>query len=294
MLYLFSITYFQIFEKYENWKNEKCPKQPLCYRSQFLVSEDPLFLNLYGNMFSSTALFDYFCRLSLKNQMSEAITTEKSYSGQSLFGDIGGTLNMFLGFCGLGIIEIIITSSNLCGKRLRRTVIKCAVFFFWLVFVFFSTQAIVKFRRQPITTQTHFVKNNLTNEFPYLTFCAKSYSFTFKPFYHQLQELLEKLGETNMTNQVDFDELLDQNNWPSDIVNTHSGIKEVQDLLHTILNVNADLNFNEPINWSYDIKDVIREPSVTINEHKLYLQGSEIWSKTYHERYGLCYTLDIR
>ena len=179
MLHLFSITYLQILEKYEDWKNEKCPKQPLCYRSQFLVSEDPLFLNLYGNMFSSNAPFDYFCRLSLKNQMSEAVTTEKSYSGQSLFGDIGGTLNMFLGFCGLGMIEMIITLSNVCGKRLRRTIIKCSVFFFWLVFVFFSTQAIVKYRRQPITTQTHFVKNNLTNEFPYLTFCAKSYAFTF-------------------------------------------------------------------------------------------------------------------
>ena len=184
MLHLFSITYFQILEKYENWKNEKCPKQPLCYRSQFLVSEDPLFMNLYGNVFSSDASFDYYCRLSLKNQMSEAITTEKSYSGQSLFGDVGGTLNMFLGFCGLGIIEMIITSLSLCGKRLGKTIIKCSVFFFWLVFVFFSTQAIVKYRRQPITTQTHFVKNNLTNEFPYLTFCAKSYAFTFKPFYH--------------------------------------------------------------------------------------------------------------
>ena len=217
----------------------------------FIVTEEPLFFNMNLRPKFEQSNYHYFYRLSYKNQMTETIITKKSYSGQSLFGDVGGTVNMFLGICGIGIIKIM-TSLTSSRKQLKKHVLRFSMFSYWLVFVYFTTQAVTKYLQQPITTQTHFEKKELYLEFPYLTFCARSHLFSFKPFYHQMQEQLEANIYT------DFDELMSEKG------------------------------------WSYNIESVIIGPSISVKGQKTMLQLQNITSKSYHHRYGLCYTLDIR
>ena len=123
------------------------------------------------------------------------------------------------------------------------------MFLFWLVFVYFTTQAVFRYLQQPIVTQTHFVKKNI-NEFPKLTFCANSFHFELIPFYHDLKAQLE--------------------------ADSTKGINEVID------------------QYSYDIKEVIINPAISMDDQQTFLNINKIWSKVYHDRYGLCYTLDIR
>ena len=72
------------------------------------------------------------------------------------------------------------------------------MFFFWLIFVYFTTQAVLRYLQQPLVTKTHFVKKKL-DEFPRLTFCANSKFYEEIPFYHDLKK---QLGADNTKGKV--------------------------------------------------------------------------------------------
>ena len=99
-------------------------------------------------------------------------------------------------------------------------------------------------------------------------------------------------GPTSDDNQWFFS---DGNSWitPSDPNDISIDAFERNDTLNTFLNMST---FTDQWGSWYSPYDVFTHLYLynNANGQKIQLDGNNIWSKVFHEFYGLCYTLDIR
>ena len=123
-------------------------------------------MNTYCNNFDSDACTS----VSFANPIAENILTESSYDVQSLIGEIGGTLGLFLGLSGLGLMEILNPT-----KKWMVILMKIITLFLLIAFVVYATQSIIKYFTESLATTVNFVRGNMTEEFPFLTFCPEEY-----------------------------------------------------------------------------------------------------------------------
>ena len=123
-------------------------------------------MNTYCNNFDSDACIS----VSFTNPITENIITESSYDFQSLIGEIGGTLGLFLGLSGLGLMEILNPT-----KKWMIILMKIITLLLFIAFAVYATQSIIKYFTESLATTVFFVRGNMTEEFPFLTFCPEKY-----------------------------------------------------------------------------------------------------------------------
>ena len=160
--------------------------------------------SLIGNSNLDTCLI-----LSFGHNIVESIVTTASYDSQSLIGEIGGTLGLFLGLSGLSLMEImILVSSNDLWKKYSQRVL---LFAFFIIFVYYGIVAFLKFWEEPKAMQISIKKENLMDEFPYVTFCNEPDEGLY--FYQFIEEQLTK----NTT----WDHFNDDNGFLADIIDPY-------------------------------------------------------------------------
>ena len=198
-------------------------------------------MNTYCNNFDSDACTS----VSFANPIAENILTESSYDVQSLIGEIGGTLGLFLGLSGLGLMEMLNPT-----KKWMVILMRIITLLLLIAFAIYATQSIIKYFNESIATTVNFVKGNMTEEFPFLTFCPELFHF------------------------------LD-----SSAISFHDKIKE-EIILNPLLNMSTFTN-----QWSnlYTPNDMFGYLYLynNANGQKIQLDGNNIWSKVFHEHYGL-------
>ena len=195
--------------------------------------------------------FDYTACLSVSftNPIIETIKTESTYDFQSLIGEIGGTLGLFLGLSGLGLMEMLNPT-----KKWMIILMKIITLMLLIAFAVYATQSIIKYFTESLATTVNFVRGNMTEEFPFLTFCP----------------------------DVDGSESF------------HDLIKAgINNTLDPFLNMSTLINEWSSWYSPHDMFDYLYLYN-NANGQKIQLEGDNIWSKVFHKYYGLCYTLDIR
>ena len=139
-------------------------------------------------------------------------------------------------------------------QKWKKISLRITTFLLLIPLAHYVVSSCFKYMDEPISTVVSFTKGNVTKEFPYLTFCPAR-SYNFKvEAFH---------------NEVERDFMFINNN--------------------TFITVEDYVWF-----LSYNVRDIIRDPFLSINGKIIYLKSDKIWSKVYHKMYGLCYTLDIR
>ena len=123
-------------------------------------------MNTYCNNFDSAACIS----VSFTNPIAENIITESSYDFQSLIGEIGGTLGLFLGLSGLGLMEMLNPT-----KKWIIILMKIITLMLLIAFAIYATQSFIKYFNESLATTVNFVRGNMTEEFPFLTFCPEKY-----------------------------------------------------------------------------------------------------------------------
>ena len=93
-------------------------------------------MNAYCNNFDSTACIS----VSFTNPIAENIITESSYDVQSLIGEIGGTLGLFLGLSGLGLMEMMNPT-----KKWMIILMKTITLMLLIAFAIYATQILSQF-----------------------------------------------------------------------------------------------------------------------------------------------------
>ena len=194
--------------------------------------------------------FDACISVSFTNPIAENIITESSYDVQSLIGEIGGTLGLFLGLSGLGLMEMMNPT-----KKWMIILMKTITLMLLIAFAIYATQSFIKYFNESLATTVNFVRSNMTEEFPFLTFCPEIY------YFHGSESF-------------------------------HAKIKE-EITLNPLLNMSTFTNQWSNLYTPYDMFGYLYLYN-NANGQKIQLNGNDIWSKVFHEHYGLCYTLDIR
>ena len=109
-------------------------------------------------------------RFLMKSNFLKIRETVPSYAIDNLIGEIGGTFSMFLGICGLSIIKFL-SKKHVTIFEQKLTMKPLAILAMFLPFVYWSTQNILHYLDQPVTTQSNIVKVDIKEEFRELTFC---------------------------------------------------------------------------------------------------------------------------
>ena len=165
-----------------------CPQDiPVCHQTEY---------SMVATMEFSDPTMSEYCEgdclsVSFANPIVENIKSEASYDFQSLIGEIGGTLSLFLGLSGLGLLEMLKPT-----KKWMNLAIKIFSFLLLLSFIIYAAQSIIKYVGEPLATTIRFVRGNMTEEFPYLTFCTEQDD---KPFHDIILERtkVQKVVATN-------------------------------------------------------------------------------------------------
>ena len=90
-----------------------------------------------------------------------------------MIAEVGGNASLFLGICGL---EILLKMTNIITKIQfisKRTYHSFATEVMWLAFIFWSTQALLHFRDEPVSMKQIQETSSGLNDFPLLTFCPQ-------------------------------------------------------------------------------------------------------------------------
>ena len=226
---------------------DDCPRDPVCHQVEYsmvaTIEWNDVTMNTYCNNFDSDACIS----VSFTNPIAENIITESSYDFQSLIGEIGGTLGLFLGLSGLGLMEILNPT-----KKWMIILMKTITIMLLIAFAIYATQSFIKYFSESLATTVNFIRGNMTEEFPFLTFCPEIY------------------GSESF----------------------HAKIKE-EITLNPLLNMSTFTNQWSKLYTPHDMFDYLYLYN-NANGQKIQLDGNDIWSKVFHEHYGLCYTLDIR
>ena len=174
-----------------------CTKNTPCVKKEYLLEIGSASDNLQKCFVNGNSNLDTCLILSFGHKIVESIITTASYDAQSLIGEVGGTLGLFLGLSGLSILEImILISSNGLWKKYSQRVL---VFAFFVIFLYFGVVAFLKFWDQPKAMQVSIKKENLMKEFPYITFCNEPDEELY--FYQFIEEELRKNATWDQINE---------------------------------------------------------------------------------------------
>ena len=129
---------------------------------------------------------DTYCESSclsvaFTNPIIENIKTEASYDFQSLIGEIGGTLGLFLGLSGLGILQMLKLT-----KKWMVILMKIITLMLLIAFIVYASQSLIKYVNESLATTVKFVRGNMTEEFPFLTFCPDLIAQEASESFHDL------------------------------------------------------------------------------------------------------------
>ena len=167
---------------------ENCSKNTPCVKTEYPLEIGSASDNLHKCFHTENSNLDTCLILSFGHKTVESIITTASYDAQSLIGEVGGTLGLFLGLSGLSLVEImILISSNGLWKKYSQ---RGLVFTFFVIFLYFGIVAFLKFLEQPKAMQISIKKENLMDEFPYITFCNEPNDGLY--FYQFIEEQLTK------------------------------------------------------------------------------------------------------
>ena len=155
----------------------------------------------WNDVTMNTYCYDYdndaCTSVSFANPIAENILTESSYDVQSLIGEIGGTLGLFLGLSGLGLMEMLNPT-----KKWMVILMKIITILLLIAFAVYATQSMIKYFTESLATTVNFVRGNMTEEFPFLTFCPDEYgSGSFHDKIKAAITLNPFLNMTTLTNE---------------------------------------------------------------------------------------------
>ena len=119
--------------------------------------------------------------VAFTNPIIENIKTEASYDFQSLIGEIGGTLGLFLGLSGLGILQMLKLT-----KKWMVILMKIFTLMLLIAFIVYASQSLIKYVNESLATTVKFVRGNMTEEFPFLTFCPDLIAQEASESFHDL------------------------------------------------------------------------------------------------------------
>lgn len=149
---------------------DQCSKDPVCHQVEYAmvatVELNDVTMNTYCHDFDSDACIS----VSFTNPIAENIISKSSYDFQSLIGEIGGTLGLFLGLSGLGLMEMLNPT-----KKWLVVLMKIITLLLLIAFAVYATQSIIKYFTESLATTVNFIRGNMTEEFPFLTFCPGAY-----------------------------------------------------------------------------------------------------------------------
>ena len=142
-----------------------CPETPPCNYEDYKIIQVGYVSNLDGYN---------TLQLTFASNFIEVVQSELNFDKQGLVGDVGGSLGLFMGLCGLGLLEI---ATSLFDKYLSgRAKNAIVVFPMCLLFVFWATPAIYKYLDEPLSTESvNLEGNDMKSEFPMVTFCSLGY-----------------------------------------------------------------------------------------------------------------------
>ena len=167
---------------------ENCSKNTPCVKTEYPLEIGSASDNLHKCFLTGNSNLDTCLILSFGHKTVESIITTASYDAQSLIGEVGGTLGLFLGLSGLSLVKVmILVSSNDTWKKYIQ---RALVVVFFIIFVYFGIVAFLKLWEQPKAMQITIRKENLKDEFPYITFCNEPDEGLY--FYQFIQEQLTK------------------------------------------------------------------------------------------------------
>ena len=167
---------------------KNCSQHTPCVKTEYQLKKIASSSDIQKCSHTGNSNLDTCLILSFGHNIVESIVTTASYDSQSLIGEVGGTLGLFLGLSGLSILEImILISSNDLWKKYSQRVLVVA---FFIVFVYYGIVAFLKFWEEPKAMQISIKKENLKAEFPYVTFCNEPDEGLY--FYQFIEEQLTK------------------------------------------------------------------------------------------------------
>ena len=179
---------FSGIKKLLELKTKSCNTNSLCHQTKYSIEMDPSFPRLYLEKYNNSFMPNSFA-LSYSNHIVENINITPSYNFQSLIGEVGGTLGLFLGLSLLGILEYLPLK-----PKWKKFVIGFGIFISCTGFIYWAVQSLIKFLDEPVSTQVRFSKGTLKSDFPLLAFCAKGQKDGDNNFF------LDKL-KTNLQNK---------------------------------------------------------------------------------------------
>ena len=167
---------------------KNCSQHTPCVKTEYQLKKIASSSDIQKCSHTGNSNLDTCLILSFGHNIVESIVTTASYDSQSLIGEVGGTLGLFLGLSGLSILEImILISSNDWWKKYSQRVLVVA---FFIVFVYYGIVAFLKFWEEPKAMQISIKKENLKAEFPYITFCNEPDEGLY--YYQYIEEQLRK------------------------------------------------------------------------------------------------------
>ena len=227
----------------------------------------------------------------------EKITTEPSYGIQNLIAEVGGNASLFLGICGL---EILLKMTKIIAKIQfisKRTYHVFATEVMWVAFIFWSTQALLHFRDEPVSMKQIQETSSGLNDFPLLTFCPQFAT-------SKMQDILS-LNNPSALKNLNFysfiqkllttdSELFISDPYPEEGSLIGSLGYEIINDPFVLYNSSFDLDLMNDTYLFFDIHDLIEKVYIKGETHDLELEKHNSWSPVYHQDHGLCYTFDVK
>ena len=97
-------TYAEIMEMWEEnyyaYRKQECPQMPRCKRSIYKLAIKP-------NMYVSHSSYGAALKIQLDSPNVYTMEDSIAYDLQSLIGEVGGTLGLFLGLSTMSFIDLI-------------------------------------------------------------------------------------------------------------------------------------------------------------------------------------------
>ena len=243
-----------------------CSKHPPCVKTEYPLKKIASSSGVQKCSSTANSNLDTCLILSFGHKIVESIVTTASYDSQSLIGEVGGTLGLFLGLSGLSLMEIIIlVSSNGLWKKYSQRVL---VLVFFIMFVYCGALAFLKYWEQPKAMQITIKKENLQDEFPYITFCIEPDDGLY--FYQFIEQQLTK--------NITWDQYYDDNGLLANIIDPyiqskkHTYYLKSEDIWSSVYHRKYGLCYTLDIRKQNDLK--IENGPVTLGFKSQWISGS--------------------
>ena len=283
-------------EMMKNMTKEMCTETPKCNYQDYQIkvvgkpygTTSGIFITVLGEN-------SHEFNVAFETVFVEKIATEPSYGIQNLIAEVGGNASLFLGICGL---EILLKLTKMIAKIRfisKRTYHIFANEGMWLAFIFWSTQALLHFRDEPLSMNQIQETSSGLNNFPLLTFCPQFAT-------SKMQDILSLHNPSALENLnfISFIQKLlttESNLFISDPYPENDlewlGYEIINDPF-VLYNSSFDLNLMNDTYLFFDIHDLIKKVYIKGETHNLELEKNDLWSPVYHQDHGLCYTFDVK